>query len=175
MTMIRRATPFSQINSLRYAVDQLFDESTFRPIARINLAPRNLPVDITSGDDAVIIEAALAGVRPDDVELTVHEDALTISIKESGGEAAVEGERSYHEVRRSHGSRTLRLPKGLDLDAANATFENGLLRLSIPRAEQAKPRQIPLSPVAEAPVATVTDAQAQEAAEPVDAETAKQA
>jgi len=173
MTMIRRTTPFSQISSLRQAVDQLFDESTFRPIARNYPAPRNLPVDITSNEEAVTIEAALAGVRPDDVELSVHEDALIISINESEPEELVEGERIYREVRRSHGSRTLRLPKGLDVDAASATFENGLLHLSIPRAEQAKPRQIPLSPVAEASSATVTATQ--EADGQADAETVEQA
>ena len=91
------------------------------------------------------------------VELTVHEDALTITVKDAASDDTVEGERVYREVRRSHGSRTLRLPKGLDLDAANATFENGLLKLSMPRAEQAKPRQIPLSTVTEGPVTAVAD------------------
>lgn len=153
MTSIRRTTPFTTFGSLRQAVDQLFDESAFRPIARSYSAPRNLPVDIASGDDAVTIEAALPGVRPDDVDLSVHEDALTITVKEAEDRSAAEGERVYREVRRSHGSRTLRLPQGLDLDAANATFENGLLRLTIPRAEQAKPRQIPLSTVTEATIA----------------------
>ena len=157
MTMIRRTTPFSQFSSLRHAVDQLFDESTFRPIARSYSTPRNLPVDITSGDETITIEAALPGVRPEDVELTVHEDALTITVKDAASDDTVEGERVYREVRRSHGSRTLRLPKGLDLDAANATFENGLLKLSMPRAEQAKPRQIPLSTVTEGPVTAVAD------------------
>jgi HSP20 family protein len=170
MTMIRRTTPFSQFGSLRHAVDQLFDESTFRPIARSHTAPRNLPVDITSSDEAVTIEAALPGVRPEDVELTVHEDALTITVKESSTDESVEGEPVYREVRRSHGSRTLRLPKGLDLDGASATFENGLLRLAIPRAEQAKPRQIPLSPVTDS-----TAAESQEVPVESGAETAQQA
>ncbi|MFV2065253.1 MAG: Hsp20/alpha crystallin family protein [Chloroflexota bacterium] len=165
MTMTRRTTPFAQIGSLRHAVDQLFDESAFRPIARAYSAPRNLPVDITSSDEAVTIEAALPGVRPDDVELTVHEDALTITVKDADSASTVEGERVYRELRRSHGSRTLRLPKGLDLDAANATFENGLLKLVIPRAEQAKPRQIPLSTVTESPVTSVEEAPAKVASE----------
>jgi len=149
MTVARRTSPFT----IRHAVDRLFDETAFRPIARAYSAPRRLPLDITSNDDAVVIEAALPGVRPEDVEITVHEDALTITIKET--EAAQneqsQGERVYREVRRSHGSRTLSLPKGLDFDAAAATFENGMLRLAIPRAEQAKPRQITITPLTATP------------------------
>ena len=59
---------------------------------------------------------------------------------------AREGERVYREVRRSRGSRTLTLPSGLDATPPDASFENGLLVLTIPRAEQAKPRQISITP-----------------------------
>ena len=168
MTIIRRTTPFSQFHSLRHAVDQLFDESAFRPIARSYAAPRRLPLDVTSGDDAVTIEAALPGVRPEDVALTVHADALTISVKESDSHEAAEGKRVYREVRRSYGSRTLRLPTDLDVDAATATFENGMLRVTIPRSEQAKPRQIPLAIVTDAPAAPVAEPQGVEVETPVD-------
>ena len=170
MTVARRPSPFA----ILHAVDRLFDETAFRPIARAYSAPRQLPLDITSNGDAVTIEAALPGIRPEDVEITVHEDALTISIKET--EAAQdeqpEGERVYREVRRSHGSRTLSLPKGLDFDAATATFENGMLRLAIPRAEQAKPRQIAITPVIEATAATDVAAVASSEASTEDADKA---
>ena len=149
MTLIRRTTPVT----FRQAFDRLFDESAFRPIARNYSTPAQLPVDISSTDDVVTVEAALAGVHPDDVQLTVHEDALTIAVKDAEKSEPDSTERTYREVRRSHGSRTLRLPKGLDIDAAAATFENGLLKLSIPRAEEAKPRQIPVTAVTEASAA----------------------
>jgi len=151
MTLIRRTAPVT----FRQAFDRLFDESAFRPIARSHGAPARLPVDISSTDEAVTIEAALAGIHPDDVELTVHEDALTIAVKSAAETESTADERTYREVRRSHGSRTLRLPKGLDIDAAVATFENGLLKLSIPRAEEAKPRQIPVTATTEAAAAVV--------------------
>ena len=75
MTYIRRTSPWSMWRS---AVNELFDESAFRPIARSYGTTRSLPLDITTNDDAVTVEAALPGVRPEDVELTVHENALTI-------------------------------------------------------------------------------------------------
>ena len=102
---------------------------------------------------------------------TVHQDTLTIGVKEQAERETKEGERVYRELRRSSGSRTLTLPNGLDTDNAVATFENGMLRLSIPRAEAAKPRQIPVTAVTEAPVAVAAGTQEAEAG----AETAEQA
>jgi HSP20 family protein len=149
MTIIRRAAPRADLNTVRSAFDRLFDEAVFRPTTWGNFAESRLPLDITSTEDAITIEAALPGVRPDDVEITVHQDTLTIAVKEQAERETREGERVYREVRRSSGSRTLTLPSGLDIDRAAASFENGMLRLDIPRAEQAKPRQIPVTAVTE--------------------------
>ena len=158
MTLVRRTSPFT----FRSAFDRLFDEDAFRPIARSYGEPARLPVDINSNDEHVTIQAALAGVSPDDVEITAHQDALTIAITADEQADPTEGERSYREVRRAQGSRTLRLPKGLDIEAAAATFENGMLTLLIPRAEAAKPRRIPVAAVAEASAVTAgtTDTEA---------------
>jgi HSP20 family protein len=162
MTIIRRA-PRRDLLSLSRAFDQLFDDRTFQPLAWGGVAEARLPLDITSSEEAVTIEAALPGVRPEDVELTVHQDNLTIAVKEQSEREAQEGERVYREVRRSSGSRTLTLPSGMDVDKATATFENGMLHLSIPRAEAAKPRQIPLSQVTEAVRAQVGEGEAEHA------------
>jgi HSP20 family protein len=150
MTMIRRTAPRADLTTIRSAFDRLFDEAIFRPATWGSFAESRMPLDITSTEDAVLLEAPLPGVRPEDVEITVHQDTLTIAIRDQADRETREGERVYREVRRSSGSRTLTLPSGLDIDHAVATFENGMLRLDIPRAEQAKPRQIHLSAVTEA-------------------------
>jgi HSP20 family protein len=162
MTIIRRAVPGADFSTFRSAFERLFDEATYRPLTWGHFAESRLPLDITSTEDAISIEAALPGIRPEDVEITVHQDTLTIAVKEQAERETREGERVYREVRRNSGSRTLTLPSGLDIDRATAAFENGLLRLDIPRAEQAKPRQIPVTVVteshtqpAEAPTAEV--------------------
>jgi HSP20 family protein len=160
MTVTRRSNPWGM---WRHAVNDLFDESAFRPIARSYRAQRGLPLDITTNDESVTVEAALPGVRPEDVEITVHENALTISVKEAQQDEAAEGDRIYREVYRSHGSRTVQLPNGMDTENANATFENGLLRLAIPRAEAARPRQIPVNAIPEVPVGVAAETQAAEA------------
>ena len=153
MTMIRKVRPSADLTSFSRTLDRLFDDAAFRPLAWGRPVEARLPLDITSTEDAVTVEAALPGVRPEDVEITVHQDNLTISVKEQAEQESTEGERVYREVRRSSGSRTLTLPSGMNTEHATATFENGMLRLSIPRAEAAKPRQIPVTSVTEAPVA----------------------
>jgi HSP20 family protein len=147
MTIIRRTSPRRDIATVRDVFDRFFEETPFR--AWGNFAESRLPLDISSTEDAISIEAALPGIRPEDVEITVHQDTLTIGVKEQAERETREGERVYREVRRSSGSRTLTLPSGLDIDHASARFENGMLRLDIPRAEQAKPRQIPVTSVSE--------------------------
>ena len=161
MTIIRR-TPRRDLMTFGRAFDRLLDDAAFRPLAWGSVAETRLPLDVSSTEEAVTIEAALPGVRPEDVEITVHQDNLTISVKEQAERETKDGERVYRELRRSSGSRTLTLPSGMDTDNASASFDNGLLRLSIPRAEAAKPRQIPVNLVSEAPVAVAAEAQGTE-------------
>jgi HSP20 family protein len=173
MTIIRRTHPMSDLVTFRHAVGSLFDDSAFRPLAWGGSSEARLPLDITSSEEAITVEAALPGIRPEDVEITVHQDTLTIGVKEQAERESQEGERVYRELRRSSGTRTLTLPNGLDTEHAVATFDNGLLRLSIPRAEAAKPRQIPVSTVTEAQAAVTAVTQAAEA--DAGAESAEQA
>jgi HSP20 family protein len=165
MTIIRRTSPRTELMSFRDAVDRLFDDSTFRPLAWGGSVEARLPLDITSTEDAITVEAALPGIHPEDVEITVHQDSLTIGVKEQAERETQEGERVYRELRRSSGSRTLTLPSGLDLDKAEANFDNGMLRLSIPRAEAAKPRQIPVKGVTNATAVTAGSGNGSEMAE----------
>jgi HSP20 family protein len=155
MTIIRRTSPRRDIATVRDVFDRFFEEASFRPWG--NFAESRLPLDISSTEDAITVEAALPGIRPEDVEITVHQDTLTIAVKEQTERETREGERVYREVRRGSGSRTLTLPSGLDIDHASAAYENGMLRLEIPRAEQAKPRQIPVTAVTEASVPVTGD------------------
>ena len=173
MTMIRRVRPGNDLTSFSRTLDRLFDDATFRPLAWGRPVEVRLPLDITSTEDAVTVEAALPGVRPQDIEITVHQDDLTIAVKEQTDQESTEGERVYREVRRSSGSRTLTLPSGMNTEQATASFENGMLRLSIPRAEAAKPRQIQLTSITEAPVAVAAETQGKQ--DETVAETAGQA
>jgi HSP20 family protein len=167
MNMVRRTSPLNDLASFRSAFDRLFDEGAFRPLAWSGYE-RHMPLDVSSTEDAITIDAALPGVRSEDIEITAHQDTLTIAVRESAERESSEGQRVYREVRRGRGSRTLTLPSGLDLDAATASFENGMLHLSIPRAEQAKPRQIAVTAVTDGtqpPVTTSTQDESGSASE----------
>ena len=148
MTLVRRTSPLGDLVSLRQAMDRLFDDSFVRPRTwGVGAdAAASLPLDVESTADALLVEAALPGVRPDDVEITVEDGTLTIRAESRDERQTDDGERLLSEIRRGSMARVVTLPSGLEPDQATATFEHGLLRLRIPRAEAVKPRQIRISP-----------------------------
>jgi HSP20 family protein len=142
MTLIRRSNPFGELVSLRHAMDRLFEDSFVSPRMGNVTEEQHLALDVYTTPDALVVEAALPGVKPDDVNISVLGDTLTISGSTQDELKRDEGGYSYREIRRGSFNRTLSLPGGIKTDAATANFENGLLRLSFPKAEEAKPRQI---------------------------------
>jgi HSP20 family protein len=150
MTIARRPSPFGELMTLRQAMDRLFDDE-YRPFRWMSggLDGPALPLDVTTSDDALTIEAALPGIRPEDVDITIENGTVRISGKTADERKAEEGSYVVQEIRRGSFSRTVTLPNGLEADKASASFENGILRLEIPKAEQVKPRQIKISAVSD--------------------------
>jgi HSP20 family protein len=148
MTIVRRPSPFGEMMTLRQAMDRLFDDD-YRPFRFLagGLDGPGLPLDVTTDNDKLTIEAALPGVSPDDVEITIENGTVTISGKTATERSGDEGSYLVQEIRRGSFSRSVSLPTGLEADKATASFENGVLRLDIPKAEQVKPRQIKITPV----------------------------
>jgi HSP20 family protein len=148
MTLVRRTSPLGELVTLRQAMDRLFEDSFVRPGRWAGNADggASLPLDVTNSADALIVEAALPGIKPDDVEITVEDGTLTIRAESQQERETTEGETLVSEIRRGSVSRMLALPSGLEADKATATFEHGMLRLTFPRAEAVKPRQIRISP-----------------------------
>jgi HSP20 family protein len=148
MTIVRRPSPFGEMMTLRQAMDRLFDDD-YRPFRWLSggLDGPGLPLDVTTDADKLTIEAALPGVTPEDVDITIENGTVTISGKTASERSGDEGSYLVQEIRRGSFSRSVTLPTGLEPDKASATFEHGVLRLSIPKAEQVKPRQIKISPV----------------------------
>ena len=145
MTIVRRPSPFGELRSLRSAMDRLFEDSFVRhPFGAGFDQLATLPLDVTSTADALIVEAPMPGIKPDDVEITVENGTLSIR-----GEARQERSEGEGESLRAAVSRTVSLPSGLEPDKATASFENGMLTLRIPKAEEVKPRQIRISPTVE--------------------------
>jgi HSP20 family protein len=150
MTIVRRPSPTRDLLTWRQAMDRFLDDD-FRPFQWLSggYTGPALPLDVTTDADRLTIEAALPGIKPEDVDITVENGAVTISGKTADERSAEEGSYVVQEIRRGNFSRTVTLPNGLEPDKAKATFEHGILRLEIPKAEQLKPRQIKISPVSD--------------------------
>ena len=148
MTLVRRTNPLGELVSLRQAMDRLFEDSWVRPRGGYSDQPE-LALDIKSTGDEIVVEAALPGIKPEDVDVSVLGDTLTISASHRDETNRDEEGYSYREIRRGSFTRTITLPSGVKTDSATANFENGMLTLHLPKAEEAKPRQIRISPTSE--------------------------
>jgi HSP20 family protein len=144
MTNLVRWEPFSDLVSLRDAMDRLLEESFVRPQAGAlaPAGPGSLALDMYETDDAVVVKSPIPGVDPDDIDISVTGDTLTIK-----GETKVEKEvKEDNYIRREcrYGSfaRTVAIPTSIVADKAEAEFDNGILTLTLPKAEEVKPKPI---------------------------------
>jgi HSP20 family protein len=128
--------PFEQMfEDLWRAWPARYETDTTRPLMRPLM-------DVVENDSTLTVRVDLPGMKPDDVHVEVENDTLTIS-GEVGDTIEKEGER-YHYRERRYGSfqRSVRLPNTLDTDKIEASFDNGVLNISIPKQPQAQPKQI---------------------------------
>ncbi|MGZ8437525.1 MAG: Hsp20/alpha crystallin family protein [Candidatus Limnocylindrales bacterium] len=151
MTIVRRASPLGELVSLRQAMDRLFEDSFVRPRGWVTSAFEGygLPLDVTSGTDAINVEASLPGFKPEDVQITIENGTLNIQARTESETKEGEGEALVTEIRRGSVSRTITLPAGLEPDKATATYEHGMLKLRIPKADAVKPRQVRITPTSD--------------------------
>jgi HSP20 family protein len=138
---ISRWEPFKEMMTLREAMDRLFEDSFVRPTRMIREnAGAYLPLDIYTTKDAVVIRASVPGVKPDEVEITVEGDTVTMR----GEIKAPQEEGTFLLQERRYGpfARSVELAAPVQADKAEAKFENGVLTLTIPKAEESKPKII---------------------------------
>jgi HSP20 family protein len=143
-----RWQPFSDMLTLRQAMDRLFDDSFVRP-SRLSTPfgeGSDLPVDMYQTDDYVVIKASVPGVKPEEVEVTITGDTLTIKCEIRAEEEVKKDNYFRQEISYGAFSRSILLPGSVQTDKAEATFENGVLILTIPKAEETKPKQIKIKP-----------------------------
>jgi HSP20 family protein len=144
MSSLIRWQPFGGSVSLRDAMDRLFEDSFVQPRWSwvVPMTAASLAIDMYETKDDVVVKAALPGIKPEQVEVTITGNTLTIS-GESKEESEVK-ERDYIRKEHRYGSfaRSVTLPSGLKADKAEATFENGVLTLKVPKAEEVKPKSI---------------------------------
>jgi len=144
MANLVRWDPFRDMVSLRDAMDRLFEESIVRPRGWVapaeGVAP--LALDVFESGDDVTVHASIPGVKPEDIDISVTGDVLTI--KGETKEEKEEKEGDYHLRERRYGvfQRSISLPTLVQADKASADFENGVLKLTLPKVEEVKPKSI---------------------------------
>ena len=141
---IERWDPFRETLSLRDAMDRLLQESLVWPAARTGEQGVGMALDLEESADEYTVRAALPGLRPEEVDVSVLGDTLTIRAERQGEE---ERKGRNYLIRERHAgavTRALALPQAVDADRARARFEHGELVLTLPKAEGSKPRRIPL-------------------------------
>jgi HSP20 family protein len=139
---IERWEPFRDMVSLREAMNNLLQESFVRPGGPGHSGLGGFPLDVGETEGEYVVRASLPGIKPGDVQITVHNDMVTIR-----GETRAEEEKkgqTWHVRERRHGSfqRSVSLGVPIDADRSHAQFEHGVLTLTLPKSEKARPKQI---------------------------------
>jgi HSP20 family protein len=144
MANVTRFDPFGEMVTLRQAMDRLFEDSFVSPLTlrSYNGEAPAPALDVHQTDDEIVVTAALPGLKAEDVDITITGQTLSIR-GEFKADEKVERDRYLYRERR-HGSfhRQLQLPVRVQGEGASASFEDGVLTLTIPKAEEVKPRQI---------------------------------
>ena len=138
--------------SLRDAVDRAFSESSVAPLRGLwpggwgnGTGRMPLPVDVYATKDEVVIIAAIPGIQAEAIEISINQNTVTLSgtmPNVASSEEAKDATWYLHELPNGAFQRSVTLPIEVDPAKADATCEHGILRLRLPKAETAKPRQI---------------------------------
>ena len=137
MANVVRWNPVRDMIQMREQMDRLFNEQQFGREFRSNWS---LPIDAYATSDSIVLKADVPGLKPEDIQITLEGDTLTIR-----GEFKNDADDKNHLIReRVAGKfeRTLTISTPIDPAKVEATFENGVLTLTLPKAEAVKPRQI---------------------------------
>ncbi len=141
MSLIRW-DPFSELSSLRRAMDRVFEDFMPGRTFRGEGVEMGFPVDMYETDDSIVVKASLPGISPEEVDISVTPEGLTIK-GEHKEEQKTEHENFYRrEIRFGSFARTIPLPSRVEYERAEADFENGLLTVKLPKAEELRPKSI---------------------------------
>ena len=142
MTMMRWG-PFREMISLRNAMDRLFEDSFVRP-SRLwpELERGELPVDVYQTANDVVVKATIPGVKPEEVDISITGDTITIKAEHKEEKEVKQEDYFYKERRYGTFNRSIPITVQVKADKAEAVFENGVLTLTLPKAEEVKPKQI---------------------------------
>jgi len=147
-------SPFA-VSPVAQTMDRLLDEAFFGAPSRAlwssgganALSVQPMPLDVYATQDEVVLLAAVPGMRPEDLEITAHQNTVTLSgrVASPADSEEAKGATWYvHELWSGQYRRSVTLPFEIDAAKASASFEGGIVRIVLPKAERAKPVRIAL-------------------------------
>jgi HSP20 family protein len=135
--------PFKEMVSLRDAMDRLLEDGLARhPRLRPRLGEWELPIDMYQTADELVVKASVPVLKPEEVDISITGDTLTIKGEHKEEQEIKEENYLYKERRYGTFSRSMLIPIKVKSDKAEAVFEDGILTLTLPKAEEVKPKQI---------------------------------
>lgn len=140
-----RLEPFRDFVSLREAMNSLLEDSFVRPFVGSNGLPavtRSVPVDIYQTEGELVLRAAVPGVHPEELSINVLNGVLTLKGEHRPHQIEGKGQYLRQEILYAPFERSFELPFAVQAERAQASFENGILTIRLPKAEEAKPKQI---------------------------------
>lgn len=148
MADIIRWDPFRELQDMRDAMDRLFERGYSRPWRLMGFDTGNgaFPVDLYETEEEVVVKASLPGVKPEDVDISVTGDTVTIKGETTSEEE--EKKQNYYRQERRYGTfhRALTLPVKVDAEKADATFEHGVLELHLPKVPEVRAKTVEVKP-----------------------------
>jgi len=139
--MLTRWDPFQEMLNLRRTVDRLFDNaSTDHDWGQST--QWGLAVDVAENKDDFIVKASVPGINPDDLDVSYSDDTLTIRGEIKSENEVKEDQYRIRERRFGSFSRSITLPTKIKGDAIEASYQNGVVTLRLPKAEEVKPKRI---------------------------------
>lgn len=138
-------SPFETLWDMRREVDRLLDG--FGGFARLgsgDVSTWSMPTEVRESADEIRFMIEIPGLRPDDIDLTVENNVLTVSGEKKFEREEDQAEGDYRLFERRYGrfQRSFTIPATVDANAIGAEYENGVLTLTLPKSEAAKPRRI---------------------------------
>ena len=127
-----------QINRMRYfnEFERYLGQQMDKP------GYRGLPLDVVESGEDYVVKASVPGINPDDVEITIEEDVLTIKGDYAKDSETEEETYLIRERRAGSFGRSIRFPVEVNAEAVDATYENGVLTLTVPKVEEMKPKRV---------------------------------
>lgn len=154
MPAVARFDPFRDITTLRDEMNRLFNRTVGDGTS--SGSAWTPAVDIFDTDQAIVLRAELPGLTPEDIDIEIDDNVLSLKGERRFQDELEEGR--YYRLERAYGhfQRNVALPQGVKADEISASFDNGVLSVRVPKADEVRPRKIAVAAGGQAAVEAET-------------------